>query len=395
MNNSPRNLPELAALLRAEGPRLRDITHEHLYSQVWEARQSFPFRMDATHVDLAPALAWVFERTPMSGTLQSATRRRLAELGRSHRRHGFPAHVYPMFAASLEAGLEIFDLTPRVHAAAVKTIKAVCDTMAHAAAEADQQGVPPAHSGEVVAVEHPNRFTTVVKLETGMPVDYAAGDALPVTCDLLPGKWVLLTPAVPSDDFGQLEFHIHNCGDNSHLLSTTRVGDRWIMGNPRPGFLPDAADTDRVIIAFGTGWAAAKAWLLELVNSTTAQGHQEPPAATCVYVVADSPGLLYDTEFQTNLDTLAPWLNLQHIIRRADDDRWLRAQPLSATTHPLVSDDPIATVVDDGPWFEFDMVLVGAPKDVKAGADQLREVGFPAADIQAYPWAIPEQWPKL
>lgn len=410
---APKNLPELAALLREQAPQFRDAAHEHLYAQIWEARQSFPFRMDQTHVDMAPALAWVFERTPMSGTLQFATRRRLRELGKNHRRHGFPVDVYPVFAGALTKALDIFDLSDRVRTAANRTITMVCQTMAAAAHDADVAGIPAAHLAEVVAVEHPNRFITVVRLETGMPVDYQAGDVIPITCDLLPGKWRELTPAAPADEFGQPEFHIYNCGDASQLLSTTRVGDHWTLGNPRPAFLPATSSelsnptarggnsstaergpltTDRVIVAFGTGWASARAWLLDLLTATKQAGNSEPPAATCVYIVADSPGLLYDTEFQANLDILAPWLNLQQIVRSESDDRWLRAQPLAKSVEPFVSADPIATIVDDGPWFEFEMVLVGPDKDVTPAREQLLEIGFPESDVVAFPWIAEDKW---
>ncbi|MDK6556041.1 hypothetical protein QP238_15005, partial [Enterococcus faecalis] len=72
-------------------------------------------------------------------------------------------------------GLEVLGLTPHQHDVATHTISSVCSIMHDAAREADAAGLPPAHSAQVVAVDKPNRNTAVVRLESGMALDYRAG----------------------------------------------------------------------------------------------------------------------------------------------------------------------------------------------------------------------------
>ncbi len=46
----------------------------------------------------------------------------------------------------------------------------------------------------VVPVEHPNRKTAIIRVESGAPIDYHTGQHFPVTSQLLPGTWRMLTP---------------------------------------------------------------------------------------------------------------------------------------------------------------------------------------------------------
>src|SRR5699024_6668693 len=161
------------------------------------ARQVFAPARSARHVDLTVAIAWALEHPA------SEVEPLVAELGRDHRRLGFPPEVYDTFAQCLIEGLDIFQLSPELVDAA----------------SARLEGLPPAHTATVAAVERPNRKTTLVRVESAFPIAFQPGQAIPVTTAHLPGVWRLLTPANISDETAQLFFHIADAGGASTLLS--------------------------------------------------------------------------------------------------------------------------------------------------------------------------------
>lgn len=109
--------------------------------------------------------------------------------------------------------------------------------MADAAREADLQGIPPATAAQVMAVvpleggrAASGTGLLAVHLEAPMPVDYLPGQSLPV---LVPGpysekgEWHELTPALPSNPFGQLVFYVPD------WWRWPEIGEYWTCGNAR------------------------------------------------------------------------------------------------------------------------------------------------------------------
>lgn len=80
---------ELGEHLRNHAEDYRDAVHRHFFATVAESRQVFALSMKDTHPSLAPALAWVLENVE-DGGVQGDVAKRLAQMGRDHRRHGFP-----------------------------------------------------------------------------------------------------------------------------------------------------------------------------------------------------------------------------------------------------------------------------------------------------------------
>src|SRR5699024_9995981 len=142
---------ELALALCEADAQYRERVHDLLFSRVFEARQAFAPARAARHVDLTVAIAWALE-TPASTVDPLA-----AQLGRAHRRIGFPPEVYEIFAQCLIDALDLFELSPELADATAARLRSICTIMKNAAVKADWDGIPPAHTATVASVERPNR----------------------------------------------------------------------------------------------------------------------------------------------------------------------------------------------------------------------------------------------
>ena len=367
---------ELGEHFRKYADDYRDAVHDQFFLMVPEARQVFSLSMQDTHRSMVHALAWVIEHAEPSsaGTkagsgvgaaLPEAVREKIAQLGRDHRRHGFPAEVYARFKEALIKGLRVLALTRYQYDFACAVIHEVCAEMATAAREADLE----------------------------------PGQYFPVTTQYLPGQWRMLTPAQPSDATGQLVFHVAAVGAASRSLAHTKPGDWWTLGRPTGSIWQDlrALRGGRlVIVAYGTGWAAARC--LALAARQAADAGEEGLAKNLdlqIFAVADSPGAHYDTHFQQNLTALYPDLSLRRIIRQENDPWLLGARPLAdAATHTL-SPDPTDVVVNEvelstGTPTYF--ALFGSAEEVAEGRRGLEQRGIGKQWIFSHSWGRDREW---
>lgn len=403
---------ELGEHFRKYADDYRDAVHEQFFLMVPEARQVFSLSMQDTHRSMVHALAWVIEHaepssagakagsgTGVGAALPETVREKIAQLGRDHRRHGFPAEVYARFEEALIKGLRVLALTRYQYDFACAVIHQVCEEMASAARDADLAGEAPAYSGQVVAVERPTRETAVIRVEAGMPAAFEPGQYFPVTTQYLPGQWRMLTPAQPSDATGQLVFHVAAVGAASRSLAHTKPGDWWTLGRPTGSIWQDlrALRGGRlVIVAYGTGWAAARC--LALAARQAADAGEEGLAKNLdlqIFAVADSPGAHYDTHFQQNLAALYPDLSLRRIIRQENDPWLLGARPLAdAATHTL-SPDPTDVVVNEAelstgtPTY---FALFGSAEEVAEGRRGLEKRGIGKQWILSHSWGRDREW---
>ena len=382
-------LTETGAALRDRSSEFRDAVQRRLYQDVLESRQAFPISLRHSHVELAPACAWVLERTPATGAVPGEILDRLRDLGRDHRRHGFPADVYPAFAAALHHGLHSLNIP---HAgAASRALDTVCSVMAAAAREDDAKGIAPAYSAEVVGVQRRTRHISVVRLETGVPVPYRPGQHLPVATSYLPGVWRMFSPALPANDFGQLEFHVRMLegSDVSQLMATPKRGDYWMFGQPR-GTLHVSGERDVLMIAHGTGLAPLRALLFDML-----QWERRPRVH--LFVAAEFPGELYDLMGLWNLALVSHWLSVVPVVEHAKDAWWVGATESSRAPHGLhlqQTGQVGELVASYGAWADRDVLVVGDAEGVRASVDELIAGGTPPEHIQAEAWENTDDWPS-
>lgn len=387
-------LESVGDILRARSDEFRDAVHQRFYQDVLEARQVFPISLRDTHRELAGAVAWVMERTPRTGALPPELLDTLRHLGRDHRRHGFPAEVYPAFAAALQHGLRTLEV-PEVEAAG-RAVELVCSVMAAAAQEADREGIAPVFSAEVQGVQRRSRRISVVRLEAGLPVDYRPGQHLPVTTSYLPGVWRMLSPALPSNDFGQLEFHIRTIEGShvSQLLATPKVGDYWNFGAPSGG-LSINGEQDVLMIAHGTGLAPLRAILFDMLDWPPERRRPR----VHLFVAAEYPGELYDLMGLWNLAMVTSWLSVVPVVEHDTDPWWVGiagdAPEVPRGLHLRVSGQVGEVVASYGAWADRQVLVVGEATHVHRTVAALIAGETPAANIQTEAWELADQWPRL
>ncbi|MDO5670059.1 MAG: FAD-binding oxidoreductase [Corynebacterium sp.] len=382
-------LTETGTALRERSTEFRDAVQQRLYQDVLESRQVFPISLLHTHLELAAACAWVLERTPATGEVPQEVLDRLQGLGRDHRRHGFPAEIYPAFAVALSHGLHSLDF-PQADAAA-QVLETVCTVMAAAAQDADHQGLAPAFSAEVLEVQRRTRHLSVVRLEAGVPIPYRAGQHLPVTTSYLPGVWRMFSPALPSNEFGQVEFHIRMLegSDISQLMATPKPGDYWLFGQPR-GTLQLTGERDVLMIAHGTGLAPLRAMLYDMLT-------WEHRPRVHLFFAAEYPGELYDLMGLWNLAIFSHWLSVVPVVQHEKDPWWVGATEHSRAPFGLHQQETASVcqlVSSYGAWADRDVLVVGNAQQVENSVRTLVAGGTPPELIQTEVWARADQWPS-
>lgn len=384
--NLPETLSTVAEQLRTNQERFRDIVHERFFATVLEARSVFPLARDRTHLQLVPALADVLERTPLTGEVPAHMLRHVAGHGVRHRRHAFPAEAYAPFADALAEGLHrvVTGVHPATVDAAEKALRRVCREMADAARERDLAGVPAAHLATVVQVERRSRRLTVVRLEVATPVEFEAGQTLPVTASYLPGVWRMLTPALPSNDYGQLEFHVQSVpgGDASPLLAAPREGDYWTLGEPA-GTLTTSGEHPLLLIAHRTGLAPMRAIVFDLLQ------RPDPVPDVHLVVSAEYPGELHDLTTLGNVARAVDWLTLTVAAENPGDPWWVGATessrlPEGQTLH--VTEELGSLVLELGEWRDHDVLVAGPARGVHETVWQLFRGGVPAHRVNYEAW---------
>lgn len=395
-NMTIRDLASLATHLRAHPATFRDAVHRHFFAALPDARQSFPMDAAQAHRGLAESFAAAFDAPDLDEYF--------ADLGRSHRRHGFPPDTYPIFATATRQALAEIDLADDVLQQAGALVDDIVECMSAAAHEADVAGIPPAHMGQVVDVERVDAHTRIVRLECGLPVDYEPGQYFSVATTLMPGVWRTLAAARPADGCGTLEFHVRDvsllpgASGYSRRFMMTRPGDQWTLGNPA-GQLELDPHRESLVIAFGTAVATLRCLLFAAFDT-----HGEQHAPVQALVINDFPGQHYEMATLNSLDNLTPWLDVHAFTRHDADPHWLKPQrerqrelrqALADGTGPeashasaslSVDKDPEATIAHYRDWSNHDVLVLGPEAEVDGMLAAFAAAGLDPATVQTQSW---------
>lgn len=378
-------LSEVASRVRAQEARFRDLVHNYFFTDILEARAIFPLSRERTHLGLVPVITDVLDRTPLNGQVPQHILDYVAAHGVEHRRHGFPSEAYTPFGNCLANALSdvLPGADPALIAAAQQALRQVCQAMAEAAHQQDLAGVPAAYLATVTHVERRSRRISTVRLDS-QKIDYQAGQHLPVAMNYLPGIWRTLTPALPSDDHGQLEFHIqvHENGAASPMLASPRVGDNWTLGAPSGNLLPKGT-APLLLIAHRMGLAPMRAIIFDLL--------QQPGPHRPVHLVmsAEYPGELHDLRTLSTLARTVDWLKITPVVENAGDPWWVGA---TASAEPpagmvfQVSDDLGQFALDRRIWDQHEVLIAGPARGVHEAVRSLYRGGVPFHLVDYEAW---------
>ncbi|MER7667678.1 globin domain-containing protein [Kitasatospora sp. NPDC096128] len=234
--------------------------------------------------------------------------RTLRRLGRDHRKLGVRPVHYEAFEEALCAALRHRAgerWSEELEAAWVRMLRFAVGAMVAGADEALTE--PPYWHAVVTGHERRRPDLAVVRVRTGEPYPYRAGQYGTVEHPALPHTWRQYSMGCAPRGDNELEFHVRRTGPggvSAALVEHTGVGDRLRLGPPRGGLLPDGDTRDLLLVAGGTGLAPMKA----IVEQQAL--HRPPGRRVHLFVGARDRSDLYDWRALSELGLHKPWLSL-------------------------------------------------------------------------------------
>lgn len=218
------------------------------------ARDLFPPDMATQRKVFGHALSWLCDELIAQRAEEPVAF--LAQLGRDHRKYGVTPGHYETLQTALLATLRgrLADRWDRRLAEAVTDVIALIVGVMSGAADAETS--PPFCDGTVLEHLRPARDVSVIRLKMDHALGYQPGQYLPVQVPQWPRRWRYLSPSIPADPAGYLEFHIRSVPGgmvSTAIVGEARPGDRWRVSNPHGALHVDRDDGDVLMVAGSTG----------------------------------------------------------------------------------------------------------------------------------------------
>ena len=308
--------------------------------------------MDAQRAAFAQAMTWLFSELIAQRAEEPVAF--LAQLGRDHRKYGVTQRHYDSMQDALYTTL-------RSH-----LIDSWDDRLAEAARDArraDHRGDARRgrrREGPAVLRRHGRSSTS------GYPAtsrwsgcssisrcSTTPGQYVTVQVPQWPRRWRYLSPAIPADRGGAIEFHIRSVTGgmvSTAIVGETRPGDRWRLSNPHGGMQIDRDGGDVLMVAGSTGLAPLRTLIMDLTRyGVNPRVH--------LFFGARYPCELYDLHTLWQIASHNPWLSVTPVSEYSTDPPW-------AADYPDVRAAPRAARAPD--------------RQAARGGDQVRQLGRPA-----------------
>ncbi len=370
-----------------EGPDSEELIGR--FYATWFARDPSVgdlFPPDLTHqrTVFADALRWLFGEFVAQRSAEPVAF--LAQLGRDHRKYGVTESQYTSMCQSLfltlRAGLGD-RFTAAVDDATTEALTLIAGAMSGAAA-ADQE--PAWWDGTVLESDRVSRDIAVVRVQLDQPMPYLPGQYVSVQVPQCPRHWRYLSPAVPSDPDGSVEFHVRAVPGGTvspAIVGATRPGDRWRLSSPHGGMHVDRDGGDVLMVAGSTGLAPLRALLMDLLQ------FGENPRVH-LFFGGRYPCELYDLPKLWQIAGCSPWLSVTPVSEFHGDPSWAAdypdVQPPRGLHVRQIGRLP-EVVSGYGGWTDRQILICGPPAMVTATRTALIANGAPAERIQHDPVA--------
>lgn len=308
----------------------------------------------------------------------------LVQLGRDHRKYGVTESHYTgmcqSFFLALRAGLGD-RWTPAVDDAVTEALTLIAGAMSGAAAADRQQAW---WDATVVECPRVSRDIVVVRLQLDRPMAYHPGQYVSVQVPQCPRSWRYLSPAMPSDPGGCIEFHVravHRNSVSTAVVAETRPGDRWRISSPHGSLHVDPDGADVLMVAGSTGLAPLRALILDLMRL------EEKPRVH-LFFGARHPCELYDLPTLWEIANCSPWLSVTPVTELPVDPWWADDYPDPTPPRGLHVQQigRLPEVVGGyGGWSDRQILVCGRPDMVRATRAALVAHGTPVERIQHDP----------
>ena len=347
-------------------------------------RDLFPPDMDAQRAAFANAMTWLFSELIAQRAEEPVAF--LAQLGRDHRKYGVTQRHYDSMQDALFTTLRshlIESWDDKFAEAAHDAVVLIIGVMRGAA---DAEKGPPYRDGTVIEHLRVTRDVSVVRLQLDQPLYYHPGQYVTVQVPQWPRRWRYLSPAIPADRGGAIEFHIRSVTGgmvSTAIVGETNPGDRWRLSNPHGGMQIARDGGDVLMVAGSTGLAPLRTLIMDLTR------YGENPRVH-LFFGARYPAELYDLHTLWQIASTNPWLSVTPVSEFKTDPPWAAEYPdvePPRGLHVRQTGMLPEVVTRYGNWGDRQILICGGPKMVEATKDALIAKGAPAARIQHDPLA--------
>ncbi|CAM2890588.1 FAD-binding oxidoreductase [Skermania piniformis] len=360
------------------GPaQLTNYFYAHLFGENPGLRGLFPATMHMQRERLVLAIDFVI------AALDDPDRVRefLRQLALDHRKYGVEAGHYPAAGRAIIAAMRDFTSavfwTDAIDAAWTQVAELITTEMSIGAASDD---LPSTWSATVVGHHRLRDDVALVRLRSETQIPYEPGQYLPVQIPQRGRMWRYLSPAIPTNPYGEIEFHVRKVRGgwvSPSIVNETQVGDRWTLGAPLGGLRVDrTSGRDVLMISSGTGIAPLRAQLMEMAM----KGHNP---RVQLFLGGRYPCDLYDVSNLWQLSITNPWLTVVPICENATDPWWYTGPPTElpeGIQRSLVG--PIGDVIAGiGSWSDRQIQICGSATMIRSTRKALIRAGTPAVQI--------------
>lgn len=360
---------------------IRDF-YTHWFATDLSARDLFPPDMDVQRKVFASALAWLFGELIAQRAEEPVAF--LAQLGRDHRKYGVLQSHYDTMQDALYTTLRTHltaAWTDRLAEAARDAVALAIGVM-RGAADAEQS--PAYCDGTVVEHHRVTRDVSVIRLQLDQPLFYHPGQYVTVQVPQWPRRWRYLSPAIPADRSGAIEFHVRSVTGgmvSTAIVGETRPGDRWRISSPHGAMQVDRAGEDVLMVAGSTGLAPLRTLIMDMtLHGVNPRVH--------LFFGGRYPCDLYDLKTLWQIASTNPWLSVTPVSEYSSDPPWARDYPdvqPPRGLHVRQTGKLPEVVTRYGNWGDRQILICGGPEMVDATKAALIAKGAPPERIQHDP----------
>ncbi|MBJ7385032.1 MAG: 2-polyprenylphenol hydroxylase [Mycolicibacterium sp.] len=346
------------------------------------ARDLFPPDMNQQRAVFSRALHWVLGEIVEQRAQEPVAF--LAQLGRDHRKYGVTAAHYDTMQRALLGALrghfaDRWD--GAVASTAIDVVELVIGVMRGAA---DAESGSPYEDGTVVDHIRATRDVSIIRLQLDRPLFYHPGQYVTVQVPQWPRRWRFLSPSIPSDGDGAIEFHVRSVAGgmvSTAIVGETRIGDRWRLSSPHGGLHVDRNAGDVLMVAGSSGLAPLRSIIMDL------QRFAENPRVH-LFFGGRYPCDLYDLNTLWQVAAHNPWLSVTPVSEFTTNPPWAADYPLVDPPRGLhVRQTGLLpeVVTRYGSWSDRQILVSGGPAMIEATKAALVAKGARADQIQHDP----------
>ena len=379
----------LATLRAAFDPKAGSNELIHRFYTRWfavddEVRDLFPPDLSRQRTVFAEAMTWLFGELIAQRADEPVAF--LAQLGRDHRKYGVMQRHYDSMQDALLTTLRSHLNDQWDDRLADATHQAVTLIVGIMRGAADAEKGPPFVDGSVVEHIRATRDVSVIRLQLDEPLHFHAGQYVTVQVPQWPRRWRFLSPSIPADRGGAIEFHVRSVAGgmvSTAIVGETKPGDRWRLSNPLGAMHVDRGGGDVLMVAGGTGLAPLRSIIMNL-----AQWGQNPRVH--LFFGARYPCDLYDLRTLWQVASTNPWLSVTPVSEYSTNPPWAADYPDVEPPRGLhvrqVGTLP-EVVTRYGSWSDRQILVCGGPAMVAATTAALVAKGADPRRIQHDPLA--------